>query len=390
MSIEEPSSKLAVAIIRARYNPYGGAERFVHRALTALAQEQVALTVIARDWQSSPAGESLAKVRLHKIDPFYIGRIWRDASFAQAVTHYLQQGGFDLVQSHERIPGVQIYRAGDGVHAEYLQQRMNASSGLARFLLRINPFHWFTCRSEALLFEHLDLEAVICNSTMVRDEILARFRIVPDKLHLVRNGVDLDKFQPPTHEQRCQARTELDLPQDVPVFAFVGSGFERKGVANAIRALAEKGAPHDARLVVVGDDRRGKRYRRLADDCGVGDRVLFTGSLVDVRPVLRAADGFILPTLYDPFPNAVLEALACGLPVITSPKCGAAELIESGKNGFVCSAIDASTLATHMSQIVRAPEMRAAARASAAPYSLKFLAGQLLTLYRSMVNGKSA
>ncbi len=387
MSIDQPNSKLAVAIIRARYNPYGGAERFVHRALTALAQEQVALTVIAREWQSSPAGESLANVRLHKIDPFYIGRIWRDASFAQAVTKYLLQGGFDLVQSHERIPGVQIYRAGDGVHAEYLQQRMNATSRFGQFLLRANPFHWFTCRTEALMFEHLDLEAVICNSTMVRDEILARFRIAPAKLHLVRNGVDVEKFQPPGADERIKARSDLGLPKDVPVFAFVGSGFERKGVANAIRALAEKSAPLDARLVVVGDDRKAKRYRRLADDCGVGDRVLFAGSLVDVRPVLQAADGFILPTLYDPFPNAVLEALACGLPVITSPKCGAAELIESGKNGYICSPIDTGAIAGHMVDIMRNPQMRQAARASAAPYSLKHLAGQLLTLYRSMVGG---
>ena len=205
MSIERPIPKLAVAIIRARYNPYGGAERFVHRALTALAQEQVALTVIARDWQSSPVGESIANVRLHKIDPFYLGRIWRDASFAQAVTRYLKQGEFDLVQSHERIPGVQIYRAGDGVHAEYLQQRMNVASKPGRFWLKINPFHWFTCRTEALMFEHLDLQAVICNSTMVRNEILARFRIAPAKLHLVRNGVDLEKFQPPDPEQRAKA-----------------------------------------------------------------------------------------------------------------------------------------------------------------------------------------
>ena len=389
MSIDQPNSKLAVAIIRARYNPYGGAERFVHRALTALAQEQVALTVIARDWQSSPIGESLVNVRLHKIDPFYIGRIWRDASFAQAVTKYLQQGGFDLVQSHERIPGLQIYRAGDGVHAEYLQQRLQAASRFGQYLLRINPFHWFTCRAEALMFEHLDLEAVICNSTMVRDEILARFRIAPAKLHLVRNGVDLEKFQVPTAEERVKARTDLDLPQDVPVFAYVGSGFERKGVANAIRALAEKNSPQNARLVVVGDDRKARRYRCLADDCGVGDRVLFAGSLVDVRPVLRAADGFVLPTLYDPFPNAVLEALACGLPVITSPKCGAAELIDQGRNGFVCGAVDTAAIAGHMSEIMRNPQMRQAARASAAPYSLKHLAGQLLSLYRSMVAGKT-
>lgn len=385
MSIEAGTPRLAVAIIRARYNPYGGAERFVQRALTALSGESVALTIIARDWQGTPAGEALAKVRLHKIDPFYIGNVWRDASFAQAVLSYLKHGEFDLVQSHERIPGVQIYRAGDGVHAEYLEQRTRrARSAWQNWSLRANPYHWYTCRVERQMFEHPSLEAVICNSTMVREEILGRFSVDKRKLRLIRNGVDLDRFAPASAEQRAQARASLALPAQEPVFAFVGSGFERKGAADAIRTLASEAAPAGARLLIAGGDRRARRYRRLADDLGVGERVVFAGSLVDVRPVLHAADGFILPTVYDPFPNAVLEALACGLPVVTSPKCGAAELIEPGVNGFVCQPDDHRAMAMQLAEILRRPAMREAARASALPYSLKYLAAELVDLYREL------
>lgn len=389
MSIEAGGRRLSVAIIRARYNPYGGAERFVQRALTALSREGVAMTVIARDWQSSPTGEAASNVRLLKIDPFYLGNVWRDASFAQAVMSYLAHADFDLVQSHERIPGVQIYRAGDGVHAAYLEQRLLHATRGKRWSMKLNPYHWYTRRVERQLFEHPALEAVICNSAMVREEILQRFRVSPDKLRLVRNGVDLERFSPPQREQRNQARADLGLPTGAPVFAFVGSGFERKGAAHAIAALASASAPANAWLVIAGDDRRAKRYRALADTLGVGARVLFTGSLVDVRPVLFAADAFVLPTLYDPFPNAVLEALACGLPVITSPKCGAAELIEPAINGFVCDPHEHNALAIQMAEVLRHPQMREAARASAMPYSLKELAGQLVALYRGLAGGTS-
>lgn len=387
MSIEAVAPRrLAVAIIRARYNPYGGAERFVQRALGALSNEAVSLTIIARDWQGTPAGEAMANVRLHKVDPFYLGNVWRDASFGQAVLSYLRHGEFDLVQSHERIPGVQIYRAGDGVHAEYLAQRMSRANGSwQRLTLRCNPYHWHACRVERQMFRHPALEAVICNSTMVRNEIVAHFGVDPRKLRLIRNGVDLERFAPPSAAERAQARTSLALPAEAPVFAFVGSGFERKGVADAIRTLASESAPAQARLVIAGGDRRARRYRQLADQLGVGERVLFAGSLVDVRPVLHAADAFLLPTLYDPFPNAVLEALACGLPVVTSPKCGAAELIEAGVNGFVCKPDDHRAMAIELSEILRRPGMRAEARSSAMPYSLKNLAAELVELYRELM-----
>jgi UDP-glucose:(heptosyl)LPS alpha-1,3-glucosyltransferase len=218
----------------------------------------------------------------------------------------------------------------------------------------------------------------------VREEILQHFAIDPAKLHLIRNGVDIQRFMPASTEQRLEARTNLGLPPNRNVFAFVGSGFERKGLANAIRALADPAAPKDALLVVVGDDRKARWYRRLADTLQVGERVVFAGSLVDVRPILHAADGFVLPTIYDPFPNAVLEALACGLPVITSKKCGAGELIQAGQNGFVGDADDPSAIAHQMTAILANPQMRSAARLSALPYTLKNLAGELLALYRTL------
>ncbi|MFT3805023.1 MAG: glycosyltransferase family 4 protein [Burkholderiaceae bacterium] len=380
---------LSIAIIRARYNPYGGAERFVQRALAALSGGPIALTVIARRWRRDPRdGEaSQTGVRWQRIDPFFLGSLWRDASFSRAVRAHLARTSYSLVQSHERIPGVPVYRAGDGVHAEYLAQRARVLSVWMRGWMRISPYHRWLLRTERQMFEHPGLRAVICNSMMVRDEILARFRIAPERLRVIRNGVDLRRFAPPTSEQRQAARFELGLTSTEPIFAFVGSGFERKGLEGALRALTDPVLPPDLRLIVAGTDKHLARYRRRADQLGVLGRVVFLGGVGNVLPVLHAADGFVQPTLYDPFPNAVLEALACGLPTVTSPKSGAAEVITPGVNGFAPDACDVPAIARAMAAILRAPSraaMREAARASVSNLSAAALGDELLAFYREL------
>jgi UDP-glucose:(heptosyl)LPS alpha-1,3-glucosyltransferase len=228
---------------------------------------------------------------------------------------------------------------------------------------------------------------------MVRREIHARFGVPLERLHLVRNGVDLERFRPPTAAERAAAREGLGLGAGRTVFAYVGSGFARKGLAAAIRAL-----PMSARgdavpvLLVAGADRHARRYRDLAARLGVGAQVRFLGGVDDVRPVLWAADGFVLPTLYDPFPNAVLEALAAGLPSITSTKSGAAEFIRDGENGYVVDALDVAGLARAM-QALADPQGRearaAAARASVESLSLDSLARQLIGLYRRLLESSA-
>src|SRR5262245_56771442 len=129
--------QVKVALVRQRYNPYGGAERFIERALPALERAGAELTLIARD-----AGGWGAR-RMMKADPFYLGSAWRDASFARDARAAWCAGGFDLVQSHERIAGCDIYRAGDGVHAEWLEiRRAQGDAGLA---ISINPYHRYVC-----------------------------------------------------------------------------------------------------------------------------------------------------------------------------------------------------------------------------------------------------
>jgi UDP-glucose:(heptosyl)LPS alpha-1,3-glucosyltransferase len=372
-------SPLRIALVRQRYTPYGGAERFVARALDALRSRGMEVTLVSRRWEGEAAGPTL------RCDPFYLGSLWRDWSFARCVCRLLARQPFDLVQSHERLACCDIYRAGDGVHRVWLAQRARAAGWLARLALKLSPYHRYVLAAERRLFESPRLAAVICNSHMVREEILAHFAIAPEKLHVIYSGVDLAHFHPPSPEARRAARQRFGLA-DAPVFLFLGSGYGRKGLATALAALTH--LPREIRLLVVGRDRREGHYRRLAGRLGVADRVRFLGPLVEVLPCYHAADALVLPTLYDPFPNVALEALACGLPVITSPKCGAAEILEEGVTGYVRDALDGAGVAAAMAALldpVRRAAMGEAARARAQSLDSETATRALIALYERLL-----
>ena len=371
---------LRLAIVRQRFNPFGGAERFIARAMPALERAGAEVTLICRK------AEGWGARRVVQIDPFYIGKVWRDWSFARAARAAWRRTGFDLVQSHERIPGCDVYRAGDGVHRRWLELRRLAAGALERVGIALNPYHRYVCRAEKALFEHPRLRAVVCNSRMVAEEIRRAFRIDPQKLHVVYNGVDLAYFHPAKRDDlRPPTRKELGCEEGDTVFLFVGAGFARKGLACAIEALAL--TQRDSfKMIVVGADREERRF--AAQAALLGKRVRFLGRRDDVRPFYAAADCLVLPSRYDPFPNTVLEALAMGLPVIVSLRCGAAEIIERGVNGWVCEPDDAQGLARLMHEAaatVRTQPAGQAARASAERLGMDAMAATLAGLYANLM-----
>ncbi len=378
---------MKIAIIRQRYNPFGGAERFVERALGALVAEGAEVSLITRSW----AGAVQSGFHQVSCDPSYSrlfgGRVARDRSFAQAARLAMQQGGYDITQSHERIPGCMIFRAGDGVHAAWLVHRSKTMGWLGRLAQRLSGYHRYVLTAEREMFGHPALQAVICNSTMVADEIARFYGVDRSKLHIIYNGVDTAVFHPGlAAEFRDSVRREAGIPADAPLLLYVGSGFERKGVPRLLQAFAQMQC-QDAHLVIVGADRRLKAMRALAGRLGLTSRAHFTGPLMDVRPWYGAADGFVLPTLYDPCPNAALEALACGLPIVTSTTCGASDWVSSGENGWVVDALAVPELAGRLDDLAGLagnPEARQAARAVAEPLTLPAMTGRLLALYRQL------
>lgn len=372
---------IRLAIVRQKYRPDGGAERFISRALEALDQQTMDLNVITRQWQ----GEKQNNWHLHVCDPVKWGRISRERGFANAARALWQREKFDLVQSHERIPGCDIYRAGDGVHQCWLELRSRLLPAWRQKLLMNNRYHRYVMDAERAMYQAPELKAVICNAHMVKREIVERFGVSSDKIHVIYNAIDTHQFVPVGESARQQLRQKLALPVDASLLIYVGSGFERKGLAAAIRAISCT----NRYLVVVGKDKAEKHYRSLASELGCSHRVIFAGVQQDTRPWYQAADGLLLPTLYDPFPNVILEAMACGLPVITSTTCGGSEFIQAGENGYVCDALDIAAL---RDAVMALPEntvgssMATHARERVMGSTPQRLSQQLISLYQQILD----
>lgn len=374
---------MKVALVRSKFNYFGGAEKFVDRALEALVMVGAQPTLICQSWKSTGGEQPFPIIQTPK--PKGFTRTARASHFATSVHSAIAQQAFELVQTHERIPGFEVFRAGDGVHRVWMSQRAKDIGWLRRWLMKIDPFHRYQLAQEKQLFEASNLRAVICNSQMVRQEILTHFDIDAQKIHIIYNGIDTEKFRPPTQEERTQARRDIGLAAEKPVLVFLGAGFERKGVHHLLQALA---LCPNMQLLVVGGDKHLKRYQQLARKLGIDKRVMFTGPQKNPLPYLWAADGMVFPTLYDPCPNAVLEGMACGLGIISSPHCGAMELLDESA-GTCVSPWDHQGMANAMGQFLNADfAIRAgkAARACIEPFTLQNMGQELLELYLSLVS----
>ena len=375
---------MRLAIVRQRYTPYGGAERFVERALAALSARGVELTLVTREWP----GDAVAHATPLIVDPPYVGRTMRAATFAHAACAALAKLPGTLVQSHERIECCDIYRAGDGVHAVWVEERLRGASTAGRIALTTSPYHRYMLAAERRLYASPRLREVICISSMVQSEIHERFGLPRERLPVIYNAIDPALFNPGLAAHRSKLRAALRIADDACVFLLVGSEYARKGVARALEALAS--VPPPAHLLVVGRDRHPSRYLALAHRFGVTRRATFAGPQLDPRPYYGAADVFVLPTLYDALSNAVLEALACGLPVVTSDRCGAGELVRAHDAGAVCGARDIGALAAAMTALMgRDARARAGRNALAAVAELtpSAMAARLAALYERLLPG---
>ncbi len=356
---------MKIAIIRQRYVAHGGAENVVARFVAGLIQRGHTVHLIAHRWKTGPAdgitlrapanddGSDLRRSRVDGETPQTLpanGLIWhpvpilpggsflRLVSFALFAWRVVRSEPFDLIFSFERTLCQDIYRAGDGCHREWLHRR--TQSRVRRAWMRINPFHFATLWIEKRIYTSPQTRRIIANSHQVKEEIIRHYGTPPSKIVVIHNGVDLNRFQPAHREAyRSLIRTRYNIGEEAFLILFVGSGFERKGLGFLIHAAGLFKARHPEvpfKVLVVGKGNAAP-WLNIAADMGMAQEIVFAGVASDVERVYAAADVLALPTLYDPFANVCLEALASGLPVITTRANGASEILTGALSSFILS-----------------------------------------------------
>ncbi|SRR5581483_1587552 len=309
------NEKLTICFVRRGYSPSGGAEAYLKRLARGVVDAgHEARLFTTSEWPENewPFGE-IVRVRARST-----------IAFANEIERIRADLKCEVLVSLERICRCDVYRAGDGVHLAWLNRRRKFESPWHRFTRVFNGKHREMLRLEEALLNERGAEHVIVNSRMVKEEIVDLYNYRRDKIDIVHTGIPLDQFHADA-ELRVKSRAELGLTNEEIAVLFAGTGWERKGLRFAVDAVEACDNPK-VRLLIAG---RGnvRRYR--------SDRATFLGELDDMRPAYAAADIFILPTIYDPFSNASLEALACGLPVITTRANGFSEIMEDRIHGSI-------------------------------------------------------
>ncbi|MBN2141099.1 MAG: glycosyltransferase family 4 protein [Desulfovibrionaceae bacterium] len=304
-----------IAVMTPRLSRYGGAERFGWDLAEALAGSGYGVDFIcARQEVRPPAG--VRPVVVGRPGP---GRAIKNLWFAWAAERVRRSGAYDLSIGLGRTLRQDILRVGGGPMRVFWRLSALAwPSGPARAWKTLRralcPANWVIGLLEARQMR--SGQVMVAVSHLVRDwMVLAHPHLDPERIMVVYNRPDPGRFAPPDPARREALRQDLGLLPGQTLIGVAGTNFALKGVATLIRALAL--LPEGFRLHVAGGRNPG-RYLDLARDLGLAERVRFMGRVEDMASFYQALDLFVLPTFYDACSNAVLEALSCGLRVVST------------------------------------------------------------------------
>lgn len=338
---------MRVALVVERFTRSGGGvEQVAWNVARQLVHAGDDVEIFARE------GEPLEGTRLRRLP---VSRTWqplRVMRFATAVRSALQSGTYDATHSFSRTLGQDVFHAGSGSHADYMQAAYGARGTTLR---RLSPRHALLLSLDRRIFSDPRIQ-IQCVSEMVKREIATRFAVPDARLRVIHGGVDCERFAPGRHAAERKKMRAREGSGNATVWLLAGSGWWRKGLDTALAALARLG-DSTTQLWVAGRDAPAPwkgRARRL----GVADRVRFLGARDDLESVYAAADGLFLPTRYDPFGQVCLEAAASGRPIVTSTSAGAAEIL-GGASIVIERADDVAAFANALAELAD-PGRRAA------------------------------
>lgn len=356
--------KIALIILHADPKR-GGAERYTFDLAAALVQRGHEVHVVASSFTRGPK-----RFKSLLLPAIGVTRAQKYMSFLDAVEAQLGRNQFDIVHAMLPVRSCDVYHPHAGIAAT-----VQKSSAIKRIF---NPRRVRFSTVERALLESARPPAVLCLSRYVKEEVKRYYPALPEEqLPILFNAVDLHRFDPPA----------MRPPRDYINGLFIGQDFERKGLRQVLVAASMLKEPK-LKITVVG--RRQASFRPPPDAAG---QVSFAGETPDPRPFYRDADFFVLPTKHDPCSLVVLEALAMGVPVISTKFNGATEIMTDGVHGYVLDDpddVDALAAAMRkMSDPTRQSQMSQACLALRPQLSYEHHLNQLIANYERCIQARS-
>ncbi len=325
----------SVTLLKAELYKQGGLEKYTW----ALARDFCALgcpvTLLTSGKVQAPFSDPL-----FNIVSFPIGHalsFFNLLHFEKACIRYLEKNPTPVVFGLDRNSFQTHIRAGNGAHIAYLKHRAKEEGYVKQLSFAINPLHRAILSLEKKGFEHPELKILFTNSEMVKSEILQFYPLDPSKIQAIHNGVEWHAMQNTFDRWETIKEQAVQDPKAFQ-FLFAGHNFFRKGLEKLLLALAQI-KEENFQLSVVGHERNTDYFKNLAQKLNISEKVLFFGPQKDMAPFYSSADCLAIPSLYDPFANVTVEALAMGLFVLSSKTNGGHEVLTE-KNGMLIECLD--------------------------------------------------
>jgi len=326
----------------------GGAETYVVDLCHRLAGSGHEVTVLAETCRDGALPERVNLVRVGAPGLTRWRQTWNFAANSERALRRAE-GSFDCTVGLINTWHQDVLIPQGGVHGaslDYNSRRFPAGYRRGAYLLgkKANPKAWIYRTIEARQYDPARRSRVVAVSEMVRGHLEHYHGVPRDRIDVIPNAIDAGRLAvADPGAARREFRERLGLKPDDLVALFVGHNYWLKGLgplleAMNLRLLRNPGA-RPIKLLACGGGKPGP-FRGMVDRLGLREHVHLLGFQPDIRPCFHAADFFALPTYYDPCSLVVFEALACGLPVITTACNGAGELIGEGREGFVVPSPD--------------------------------------------------
>jgi UDP-glucose:(heptosyl)LPS alpha-1,3-glucosyltransferase len=315
----------------------GGAEGYLVDLCTRMADEGHEVNVFSEHWDQEDR-----RIHFHRVKTIPFPKSLRLLLFAIRATKEMERPGYDITLGVGNTLKADVLQPHGGVHWAWFWRSLRAYDNpilwTIKFLGRVaSPKQWINGWIEDIPYKRKNFHKIIAISEMVRQDMIRWYRISGNQISVVYNGVDIERFHPRNRRYRKEVRRQHEIGDEFLIL-FVSNNFRMKGLSYLIKALAkikrEDFSPF--KLLVLGRDRQGP-YLRLAKKMGVSGEVIFAGSTNEPEKYYGAADVLVHPTFYDACSLTVLEALASGLPVITTSSNGASGIITPGREGFILS-----------------------------------------------------
>ena len=320
-----------VALTSTVFNREGGISRYVYELAHGLSMDAGVGEVHVLTGRND---DGCSKLRFHRSPTIFkpiSARILSNTFFNTLIGHKLKFSGVvDVVHGN----GAEYVRpdvlTAHSVHKAGVAASKKVRGGRYGLLKFFEPRSNVVLGVEKLNYSLLGDREVIAVSSVVKGDIVDCYGVCEDKIHVVYNGVDSDFFRPGDMLGREVLRCQLGFSPDDVVAVFCGWEFRRKGLMQIIDSLRYL---KNVKVLVLGSGDKTPFVER-AIRLGVVGRVVFVGHVCPLR-FYQASDLLLFPTLYEPFGLVITEAMACGLPVVTSRCAGAGELITDGVEGLL-------------------------------------------------------